>query len=687
MSYEQKNPDQSVQTQAFPQERESFKLLLLSNPNYFGNLAGSKLEPVLPISGNTHYEELGCVGYHPQQERLEAVVYLYQPGGYGTGLCGAGTPEYVRFYLSYDGGATWEDQGLASFQAHDIPGTDSKRRLEYAVSLAVQPRRKLCRFENLLRVRAILSWNHLPPANQPDWPPVWGNVREATIQVEPRRVPNLGELVEVPLVFGLEEIVDLDTPIPTKQKILGIEELAALYKDQNVPVHRFAYKELTAFATGKTAVSPESFAKLLPGIEIDSTISKLLFPVTDGNTSYEELKCIGLDPNSPNTLVGVIQVKESAGYSGGPCTHGSQEFVTFWGDFDGNGSFETWLGTAQVQVYDLGTVPRDGVYYAVRLPVDLDPYRQSCKSPKVVRIRAILSWSSPIPAANPNQVPTWGNREETSINIAPGLGVSGGKIAILGGIPVSMIDGSGFTTGDAVFATNNLAADSDHRPCPFGGRVTVQGAPVPGHSYRVEVIPAGGGAPTPVVTQLLLTRWDGTTYVHQANPVTQRFDYVDFAQNINAVLAQWDTSGDDSWTVKLTVFDVIGNPVGADMHVIQLDNTGPKVSVEITSGTGDCGKFQVGDGIVGRFSATDGYLRIYNLVLLPGGVPPGVLIPASGILNTSPAPGDVWTLQTAGMRPCGYVIVVAAWDRSIVDSVYNGHFAEASAGFCLEAPK
>src|SRR5256885_10008839 len=44
-------------------------------------------------------------------------------------------------------------------------------------------------------------------------------------------------------------------------------------------------------------------------------------------------------------------LKKASGFSGGPCTQGSREYVTFWGDFDGNGSFETCLGTASVQVY------------------------------------------------------------------------------------------------------------------------------------------------------------------------------------------------------------------------------------------------------------------------------------------------------------------------------------------------
>lgn len=35
--------------EAHPKERAAFKPLLLSNPNYFGNLAESTFTPILPI--------------------------------------------------------------------------------------------------------------------------------------------------------------------------------------------------------------------------------------------------------------------------------------------------------------------------------------------------------------------------------------------------------------------------------------------------------------------------------------------------------------------------------------------------------------------------------------------------------------------------------------------------------------
>ncbi|HEY7213658.1 MAG TPA: hypothetical protein VIC28_03460 [Thermoanaerobaculia bacterium] len=677
----------------YPRERDTFRSLLLSNPNYFGNLKDSPLQAVLPISGNTFYEALGCVGYHPQQERLEAVVYINQPSGYGTDQCGPGTPEYVRFYLSFDSGATWEDQGITSFQAYNIPqGTEGAKRLEYAVSLAVHPERKICWLNPLIQVRAILSWNDPPPPDQPDWPPVWGEVRGATILVEPLRLPPLGKaLQDVKLSALLKEVVDLEAPIPTKTKILGAAELAELYKGKDVPVHRFAFKELTAFVAGNTALSAEKLtSSLLTGIQLEPGIFVPLFPETDGDTSYEELKCIGLDPNTPDTLVGVIQVKKTSGYSGGPCTSGSSEYVTFWADFDDNGSFETCLGTAEVRVYDLTEIPREGVYYAVRLPVDLNPYRRDCREPRVVRIRAILSWTNPIPCSDPDKVPTWGNREETLINIAPGAAEPPGRIAILGGIPVSKIHNvSGLTTFDARFATNNIPPDSLGRPCPFGGRVTVQGAPLPlGHSYKVEVMPSGGGAPMAVVTDLWVTDQFGNLNLHTANLVTGRFTYLPFTSNINGLLAQWDSTGDLKWLVRLSTFDAANNLIGTDVHLIQLDNTGPEASIEITAGTGDCGKFPVGTLLTGNFVARDTYLGSYGLGVEPAINPAGVGVPSpsSGLVNTAPAPGDAWSLDTTGMKPCGYVVRVVAVDRAIVDSQSVGHSNPDSAGFCLDAP-
>jgi len=694
-----KNTKAEIQN-AFPKERNSFKSLLIGNPNYFGNLSESPFKPIVAITYNTHYEDMGCLGYHPQQQQLEAVVYINQPSGYGTDICGPGTSEYVRFYISYDNGASWLDQGMSSFQAYNIPeGTEGSKRLEYAVSLHIHPNRKFCTKDPLIKARAILSWNNPPPPNQPNWTPVWGNVRNAVIQVEPLKfipIPHIFEEAKIKLPPLFEEVFDLDKPIEAKKKVLNASELSVMYKSKDVPVHRFALKEMMSYISGKTTVSAESLSALMPGIKINPDIGGILFPKIDGDKSYEELKCIGLDPNHPDTLVGVLKMKKASGYSGGPCTSGSKEYVSFWADFDGNGSFESFLGTADVTVYDITQITADGIFYAVRLPVDLEKYRRQCKKGAVVvRIRAILSWNIAPPGFNPNYVPTWGNREETLININPVAGVPAGRIAIMGGIPVSFINNfTGLTTPDAKFATNNLPPDDPDgnvltpgRPCPFARRVTIQGAPIAGYSYVVEVSP-DGSVWTPVLTDLLVTDQWGFTATHKANPVTKRFSYLPFTQNIISLLAQWDTGGDDKWYVRLSTYDAIGNLAGVDNHVIQLANSGPNAFIKITSGPGSCGKFKVGNLLSGDYVARheNGYLSSYSVYVEPAVNPPGVgiPIPSSGLVNTALAPGNAWSLDTTGMKPCGYIIKVAVVDRAIVNSQSVGLWAGWSDGFCLE---
>ena len=283
-----------------------------------------------------------------------------------------------------------------------------------------------------------------------------------------------------------------------------------------------------------------------------------------------------------------------------------------------------------------------------------------------------------------------GHREETLIHRAVGPS-AGGQIAILGGIPVAHIGNtSGLTTATAVFATNNLPPDSLGGPCPFAGGVTVQGAPLLGYSYLVEVTPVDSlgnpiGAPAPVVTNLVLTRFDGTTHVHTANAVTHRFTYLDFTQNVNTVLAQWDTAGDDKWQVKLSTFDGGGTLVGIDTHLVRLDNTAPEVAITITTGAGDCGKFDTGLVLPAPSSPTTTTSAATAWVSSRVNPPASVYRFPARASPTPPAPGDAWSLDTTGMKPCpGYLIRVVATDRAIVNSQAVGHHVSDSAGFCLE---
>jgi len=100
---------------------------------------------------------------------------------------------------------------------------------------------------------------------------------------------------------------------------------------------------------------------------------------------------------------------------------------------------------------------------------------------------------------------------------------------------------------------------------------------------------------------LTLTRADGTTWKHNANPLTQRFNYVSFNDNVNGLMAHWNSSGNERWIVTLSTYDAGGTKTGEDSQLIQLDNKHPTPN-RITSGTGNCGKFPAGDTITGTSS-------------------------------------------------------------------------------------
>jgi len=63
-------------------ERAEFKKLIIENPNYFDTFPQVKIKPVFPMSTNTKYEELRCIGFYPEQDLLEAIIDVKLPYGY-----------------------------------------------------------------------------------------------------------------------------------------------------------------------------------------------------------------------------------------------------------------------------------------------------------------------------------------------------------------------------------------------------------------------------------------------------------------------------------------------------------------------------------------------------------------------------------------------------------------------------
>lgn len=677
-----------------PRERRAFRSLLALNPNYFGNLEKSQLDPVKVITGNTGFEDLPCVGLNTPFDRLEAVVRVKKAAGYGGSICGIGSREYVRFYVDLFDDGNWQDVGLAWVRVHDIPGP---KPLCYAVFRDFSPYRKLCLFENIVKVRTILSWNAPPPQNMPDFVPVWGERRDIEVVIRPRKIIIWKDVLAVldeqqivipdplgPVLKRLKteaEIAPVPAPSPT------IAQKRALYRKEDVPVHRFAFGEAMqliqsqadsdVFVLGESKLQAYGLSKA----EVAKLIDTLTALPTDGNTSFEEMTCIGYRPES-SLLEAVIHIKKKSGYSGSLCTDGSREYVAFWGDFaDGNGF--TYLGTTSVPVHDLDTLPPAGVDYAVHLKKDLSKYQVPCQAgARVVRLRAILSWQSPPPPNDPSWVPVWGNREECRIQLHPGLLL--GHIPLIetiGDIESPDIDQATALATGPWASTSMPGAPDVAVDAPFSGNLMISGrigdppnsfggGQVP-FKYRIEVAPDGTnnwkpltndidikvtetiGSVTSFVDYTLSATDDGDSlgfgwysYLEDTKGSMQRAVWLD-------KLAVWQSLGfaEGVWKMRITAKDPATSQIYPGVQVIRLrlDHTRPSASTgPFTDGSKvkltlkeavfngnpitavECGKFPVGTVLSGEYEVHDpgttapeqhfGHLTL-SVLGPPGGLP------------------------------------------------------------------
>jgi hypothetical protein len=397
--------------------RKNLRALLLSNPKYFGGLTVDSIRTVLKIQEDTSYESLGAVGYDQQLEELRATIKINQDKGYSGKVHWAGSEEYIRFFLSYDNGATWEDQGMKDLNVVDGLGP---KPLRLVVNLAIKPRKDCCLILNTPRVRAILSWNTAPPAEEPNWLPVWGNVAETTIQVMSPHFTQLCSLLPMSSEAGIAEQMmgsfGVDRSTGHDSRRLSPFDLHMLYASTDVPEHRYLASLLTRAATVSEGLATRQGITSKPMLTFmpDHEASRLdLFSLVDrwlstnADAAYEQLECVDLDP-AAGRLTAVIRVKQGRGYSGGPCTAGSTEHVAFWID---SGSGWKYAGTASVNVHDFGPLPEGGLQYSVSLPIDLS----SCgplhvDAPWAVAIRAVLSWNSAPSSVDPEEEAVWGDR-------------------------------------------------------------------------------------------------------------------------------------------------------------------------------------------------------------------------------------------------------------------------------------
>ncbi|HYZ77823.1 MAG TPA: hypothetical protein VE596_10675 [Gaiellaceae bacterium] len=718
-------------------ERVKFQTLLLENPNYFNTAPELGLPPKLELSGNTTYEELTCIGYNPALGQLEATVQIKLPTGYLGDLCSAGSFEYIRFFADFGGG--WQDLGYTGFNVHDIPNSNDcagrpTKPLTYVASLPWRPDERFCWWPLLPNVRAILSWQSIPPAGNPNFNQVWGNTLDRHVQIRPRPRIFVKELVDalaessgatIAIPESLKHLEEIPVTPPGPPPPPELADLVQIYaakapegkkapaKAELVPEHRFGLADVLAttapgaFGTDLVAAKIALWESL--GLDFAKAVSVL--ESTSGDVTYEELDCLGLDYDR-EALVASFAIKRPTGYSGPLCTHGSTEYVAFWADWDDTCEW-TYVATAQVQVHDFMPLPADGLHYAAFVAApEIDQHRRRCQEPKIARIRAVLSWGTPPSTTDPEAIPYWGNRLDAHVQLRPGEPTDGVQpnILAIGGIRVEDIDtisgGTGMTRSVGLpvhFAHFPTLVDPLQRPCPFGGLVLIEGNFFLGYKYRVwvrrETDPPGVRTP-------LSSEFDVDS-THQTVDADGFFTYLDPSLHpLDRTLALWWSGGDDKWLVQLEIKDSTGTVTPGPEYTIQLDNTPPFVDVEITSPGGDCADFTQGTTVEGLFVARDAHFGSWGLATRPNTAaipsnPPFADPPFPSTTETAPrvppppalppwTGGHGWKLDTSSpvaMRPCGYVVEVSASDRSIVNSHPDLHNTRTTdTGLCVRRP-
>ena len=697
-------------------------------------LANLVFKKPFDFSGDTAWEEVVCVGYNPALRQLTAVASIKQTTGYQGGLCVAGSTEYVRFFVDWGAGLT--NVGLTSFGAHDIPDVapNPPHPIEYMVHLAIDDatHRRLCNSPVLPKVRAVLSWNTIPSLN-PNAVPIFGNAKDAQIQIAPELLILSKVIDEVSLKLPpwILDQVDLSHPLAkAPPKPVPLQDLLQAYRAQGVPDHRTLYPIIQPLAAGgshaaNVALQTSLVAPAALNVDIANIIGTL-FPAAaaaQGDTAFEQVTCAGLNTET-DMLGAVIWIKRPNGYSGTLCQNGSTEYVAFWGDFDDTGTYKTYLGTAAVQVHDIANIPAAGLFYSVLLPTNLAPYLKACANPNVIRLRAVLSWEVPPSTVDPNALNFWGNRLDVAVQIRPGEATTGliGYLYYVGG--VSLIDISTTTflanPSSGVLDTANCAQPAMDRP--FAGATTVGGRIsnfVPGTVYyQVQASPHGANAWQPVMTgpftytlsdpsnppffqsTITYNSADGW-YLFEEDPAALKFE-------IYNQLATWNSLAVSDGVYDLRLAYTTDYPITAS-SVIHYTNvvtiivsnraftTSPTPNTTIDTGYdvdlvidgGDCHSYTQAETINGHLRATNPYFWIWTLDPEPSTHTHGTqCVPPcrsyGSLADQGATPSETWSINTSQLDKCGYTVTLRAYDRAIVNS--NGavvHSAAKSVGFSV----
>lgn len=626
------------------------------------HLESGKVSSTL-FANDTTYERLSCIGFNPDLSILSATIEVKLPFGFGGGLCTKGSFEYVRFWVNYGGG--WTDIGVTVVNTHDIPDSldcskSPTKPLHYTLSLKFNPNHKLCTTPVLPRIRATLSWNEQPP-NNPYFSPVWGNTLEETIESPPINI------------IPITTVVYTGTNSNSSNDLVGIPDSVS-----------------EGYSDGCTA-DQEVFSAKDVDVQLDAGVA---------NVDFEELTCLGLDWGQ-SSLVATVRVKKTKGYSATPCQRNRFEYVSFWADWGDRCSW-TFLGTTKFNVHDFANSPSTGLVYTAVMPVDVSQFSAPCNKTKIARVRAALAFDQ-IPPPPPAVAPR-GNYIESHVHLQPYDGEINPmipRIRLIGNVPIQQIlttpgfPNSGMTIDGALVVGHGYADPSgdNSRPCPFGGTINVRGDPVLGHSYRLMARPYPPVNPAypglPVMEPIGVYDLTIPAFITIFPSSEGYFDYLEPLKNYENLLSLWKP-GPGTWQIRLEMAKYSTTTLKYEHEgyspwytiFVNAMNPPPYAYLDI-AGT-ECNDIHINDEMFGKFVATSGYFDTWGFGVTPGGIPHTVTVDGSpNPLLPVPEPGKTWRLATTDAKACGYVIWLAVWDRTVVDSGSDRYHVNLPTGFCL----
>ena len=651
---------------------------------------------------NTTYESIGCVGYNPTFKQLTATINIKKSTGYSGGLCTNGSYEYVRFYMDYQDGDGWEDMGYVGVNVHDIPtqkdcSDKDEKPISYTVRLNISPKKKLCTTPNLPLVRAVLSWNSVPAANDPDLTDgtyVWSDKKDVQVQIEPLKffIPNF-PLIELDDLFNtailnpdisFNKLANINPNLKDAlqnakkgivPKAYNFAELNKLYKKEKIGPERFGHAILKQAQASLQLNAVTEISDLFELNDFNFPDILVNWNNLNCNTNYEQLLCVGADYNQ-EALVGTLKIKKPSGYSGNLCSTGSKEYVSFWIQKEDNCQW-VHAGTTFVNAYDIANIPSDGIHYSVVLPYNFDALKQSCENPQVLKVRAILSWNTPPEGFNCSN---YGNVIESYVQLQPQAQAGNGpKLVSVGGVSTDFIDNlSGLTLGGAKFGFNmhNVLEDS-----AFAGTIVIQGLTntYAGQKYKIKTTNLNTGDVSYVNNTLTLEGYNevtGLTTYTSVIPVADEYTYFGDQINIYNVIARFNPGTNDKLLIELE-----HNNMVVDSQIIQMDNQNPILTLNIDN-YGNCSHFKKGAIISGNYNVEEVHLSNFNLKTTAAN--------ANSLSLKSTTAGDPtngsFSFVASNNKNCGN-ITLSATPKTVVNSVAMHAGRTILSNICLNDDK